>query len=583
MGKLFYIQVIDDSAKISAENNAVRIETIYPARGQMIDRNGELVVYNKAAYDLMIVPALVEEFDTAELCSILEIDPAKITERIKETRKYRYRPTVLVSQMTSEDYAKLQEVMHKYNGFLVQNRVVRAYSSQLGGHILGYVSEVNQKHLEQDEYYQMGDYVGVSGIECQYEKELRGEKGQRKLYVDNKGRVQGSYRDGKFDVIPKPGKKLQLTIDSDLQKYGESLMQNKIGSIVAIEPSSGEVLALISAPDYDPENLIGRSRNRMLEELQNDSLNPFLNRALKGSYPPGSPFKLLNGVIALQENIITEHTQFTCNGRASYPMQCSHDHHSPLDLLPAIENSCNPYFRRAFMNTIEFDGKRSSARKGLTIWRNHLLTMGIGVKTGIDLPYEGKGFVPDTSYFDRYYPAKNWGASTIYSMSIGQGELLQTPLQMANQAAVIANRGFFYKPHVVKAIEGQPLSENYTAKIVSTVDSKHFAPIVEGMTHVYTGEHGTARYYKSDSIVMCGKTGTVENPHGKDHSMFIAFAPKDNPQIAISVVVENGGFGGNWAAPIATLMMEKYILGEISKKFHWKEVQILDTDLISNK
>ncbi len=578
--KLFYVQVIDDSAKISAENNAVRTETIYPARGQMIDRNGDLVVYNKAAYDLMIVPALVEEFDTTELCTILDIEPEKLVSRIEAVRKYRYRPTILISQMTSENYANLQEVMHKYKGFLVQNRVVRAYTSQLGSHILGYVSEVSQKHLDKDEYYKMGDYIGVSGVEYQYEKALRGEKGQRKFYVDNKGRVQGSYKDGKFDVVPKPGKKIQLTIDSKLQEYGETLMKNKIGSIVAIEPATGEILALISAPDYDPQNLVGRNRNRSLKELQDDALKPFLNRALKGAYPPGSPFKLLNGAIALQEGIITEHTMFTCNGRASWPMRCSHSHKSPLGLISAIENSCNPYFRRAFMNTIEFDGKRSSAREGLTRWRNHLINMSIGVKTGIDLPYEGSGFLPDTSYFDRYYPSKNWGASTIYSMSIGQGEILQTPLQMANQAALIANRGFYHKPHVVKAIEGESLSENYTTKVESSIESKHFTPIVEGMVRVYSGEHGTARFYGSDSIIMCGKTGTVQNPHGEDHSIFIAFAPKDNPKIAISVVVENGGFGTRWAAPIATLMMEKYILGEISDKFKWKEENIIETSLI---
>ncbi len=579
LGKLFYIQVIDDSAKISAENNAVRTEIIYPARGQMVDRNGELIVYNKAAYDLMIVPALVRDFDTTELCSILDIDAKKITDRIEATRKNKYRPTVLVSQMTSEDYAKLQEVMHKYKGFLVQDRVVRAYSSQVGAHILGYVGEVNQRHLDNDEYYRMGDYVGISGIEYQYEKELRGKKGQRRLLVDNKGRVQGSFEDGKFDVVPTPGKRLQLTIDEELQEYGEQLLKNKIGSIVAIEPSSGEVLALISAPDYDPQNLVGRSRNRSLQALQTDTLKPFLNRALKGSYPPGSTFKLLNGAIALEEGVITTETKFRCNGTASKPMKCSHSHESPLAILPAIENSCNPFFYNAFIRIIEPDGKRSSARTGFTRWRNHLVSMGIGVKTGIDLPYEGRGFVPDTSYYDRYY-LKRWGASTIYSMAIGQGELLETPLQMANQAAVIANRGFYYKPHVVKGIEGEVISRNYTDKVQSTVSAASFEPVVQGMERVYTGHHGTARWYKNDSIDFCGKTGTVENPHGEDHSMFMAFGPKDNPQIAIAVVVENSGFGSTWAAPIATFMMEKYIRGKISDKYKWKEKQLLEADLI---
>ena len=583
LSKLFYIQVIDDSAKISAENNAVRTEMIYPARGQMIDRNGKLVVYSKAAYDLMVIPALVKEFDTTELCRILDIEPQKIIDRLEATRKMRYRPTVLVSQMTSHDYAQLQEVMHKYKGFRVQNRVVRAYSSQLGSHILGYVSEVNNRHLEADDYYEMGDYVGVSGVEYQYEKTLRGQKGQRKLLVNALGQVQGSFEDGKYDIIPQPGKQLQLSIDEVIQEYGEQLMMNKTGAIVAIEPSSGEILALISAPDYDPENLVGRSRNRSLIALQNDTLKPFLNRALKGAYPPGSPFKLLNGAIALQEGAITIHTQFTCQGKSSSPIACSHAHQTPLDLLPAIENSCNPFFRRTFLKTIEPDGKRSSTREGFTHWRDHLTSVGLGRKIGIDLPYEGRGFVPDLAYYDRYYPGGRWGASTIQSMSIGQGELLETPLQMANEAAVIANRGYYYKPHVVKAIEGGEISSEYTEKIVTTLKKESLDPIVEGMVRVYNGHHGTARRYKNDSIIFCGKTGTVENPHGKDHSIFLAFGPMENPKIAIAVVVENSGFGSTWAAPIATMMMEKYLTGEISKRLKWKEAELLKADLIHPK
>ena len=583
LSKLFYIQVIDDSAKISAENNAVRTEIIYPARGQMLDRNGDLIVYSKAAYDLMIIPALVNEFDTAELCQILDIEPQKITERIEATRKMKYRPTVLVSQMTSEDYAHLQEVLHKYKGFLVQNRVVRAYSSQLGSHVLGYVSEVNSRHLEADDYYEMGDYVGVSGVESHYEEVLRGHKGQRKLLVNSLGIIQGSFEDGKYDIVPEPGKQIQLTIDTELQEYGEQLMKNKTGAIVAIEPSTGEVLALISAPDYNPADLVGRSRNRSLEALQGDTLKPFLNRALKGAYPPGSPFKLLNGAIALEEGAITTHTRFVCNGTASRPIKCSHTHESPLDLLPALENSCNPFFRQAFLRTIEPDGKRSSARDGYVRWRDHLLSMGIGTKVGIDLPYEGSGFVPGPEYFDRYYLEGRWGASTIQSMSIGQGELLLTPLQMANEAAVIANRGFYHKPHVVKAIAGEPISSEYTDRIMSTISASSFDPIVEGMERVYKGEHGTARWYQHDSIAFCGKTGTVQNPHGKDHSIFLAFAPKDNPKIAIAVVVENSGFGSTWAAPVATFMMERYLTGTIQNNHKWKEKQVLEADFIHPK
>lgn len=582
LSKLFYIQIIDDSAKKSAENNAVRTEIIYPARGQMVDRNGNLIVYSKAAYDLMIVPALVKDFDTTELCRILDIEPQKIIDRIEATRNMRYRPTVLISQMTSEDYAKLQEVMHKYKGFLVQNRVVRAYSSQIGSHILGYVGEVNDRHLQQDEYYQMGDYIGISGIEYQYENVLRGEKGQRKMLVNSLGQIQGSFENGKYDITPKPGKEIQLTIDKELQAYGEQLLKNKTGSIVAIEPATGEILALISAPNYDPQNLVGRNRNRSLKTLQSDTLKPFLNRALTGTYPPGSTFKLVNGAIALQEGAITPHTKFTCNGLASFPIPCTHYHVSPLDIVLAIEYSCNPYFCQAFIRTIEPDGTRATAREGFTVWRNHLLSIGFGKKIGIDLPYEKRGFIPNLDYYDRYYTKGRWGASTIQSMSIGQGELLATPLQMANEAAVIANRGFYYKPHVVKGIQDDNISSEFTDKIETTIDEQSFEPIIEGMKKVYEGHHGTARYYKNDTIILCGKTGTVENPHGENHSMFIAFAPKDNPQIAIAVVVENAGYGSTWAAPIATLMMEQYLTGEIPRKHKWHEQRILKADFIHN-
>ncbi len=580
LSKLFYIQVIDDSSKISAENNAVRTEIIYPARGQMVDRNGDLVVYNKVAYDLMVIPALMEEFDTTELCAVLDIDKEKIIEQLDKVRHMHYRPMVLVSQMTSEDYALLQEVLYKYKGFIVQHRVVRAYSSQLGSHILGYVSEVNAAHVKADDYYKSGDYIGVSGVERQYETALRGHKGQRKLLVDAKGQVQGSFKDGRYDVSPTPGRQLQLTIDLELQKYGEQLMQNKVGSIVAIEPSTGEVLALISAPSYDPKALIGRNRNRSYSALQADTLNPFLNRALKGAYPPGSTFKLLNAAIALQEHAITVNTQFTCNGKASTPIACSHSHKSPLALLSAIEFSCNPFFRRVFLAIIEPDGTRSSARDGFSKWRNHLVSMGLGNRVGIDLPFEGTGSVPTLEYYDKLYEKGRWGASTIQSMSIGQGELLETPLQMANETAVLANRGFYYRPHVVKGIEGEDLSSDYTVPVICSVGTEAFEPVVEGMEHVFSGSHGTARYYKNDTIAFCGKTGTVENPHGKDHSMFIAFGPKENPKIAISVVVENAGFGSTWAAPIATLMMEKYLTGEVPRRHQYLEKKMLNADFI---
>lgn len=435
--------------------------------------------------------------------------------------------------------------------------------------------------LKKDAYYSQGDYAGILGIEQTYEKELRGRKGVKSILVDVHGREKGSFRNGRYDTSAVSGKNLTLSLDIELQQYSERLMQNKIGSIVAIEPSSGEVLTFVSAPAYDPSILVGRSRGENYAKLLRDTLKPLNNKALRGVYSPGSTFKLVNAAIALQEGAVNENTRFPCDGPVSRPIRCTHYHRSPIEAAGAIETSCNPYFYQAFKMTLERPGVNT--RDGYQRWYEDVKSFGFGDQLGIDLPYEIKGNVPRIEYFDKYYGKNGWRAITVRSLAIGQGELLVTPLQMANQAALIANRGRYYRPHVVKAVEGQSLADNYAKPLWSSIDSINFDPVIQGMNQVYTGDIGTARYYRNDTIEMCGKTGTVENPFGEDHSVFIAFAPKDKPKIAICVVVENAGYGSTWAAPMATLIMEKYLTGEIPRRHAYIEKKMLEADFIHGK
>jgi penicillin-binding protein 2 len=569
--RLFYIQIVDKTYRVSAANNALRPVTQYPARGLIYDRNGELIVYNQAAYDLLVIPVHTSAFDTARFNNILGITMDDFRARMKSAVSYSRRaPSVFMKMISSETYALLQEELYRFPGFYVQARTLRKYTRPVAAHLLGYVGEVDNKLISKDKYYRSGDYIGVSGIEKSYEEHLRGRKGVNIFLVDVHNNIKGSYAEGRFDTVAIPGTSLWSTLDLSLQEYGERLMQNKTGSIVAIEPATGEILTLVSSPTYDPSLLVGRIRSENFSMLQADTVKPLFDRALMASYPPGSTFKIMNGLIGLQEGVIRPTSLFSCsNGYhvGSLTVGC-HSHRSPLDLPEAVAQSCNAWFCNAFRNILE-NPDYSSVHDAYDKWREYLVAFGFGNKLGIDLPNELSGFIPASSYYDRYYGKDRWKALTVISLAIGQGEIGATPLQMANMAAVIANRGSFYIPHVVKKIgeNGAP-APLYTQKYITGISPENFEPVIEGMEGAVNGGPGsTARGARLDSIIICGKTGTAQNPHGKDHSIFVAFAPKDNPQIAIAVYVENAGFGSTFAAPIASLLIEKYLTGEVKRTY----------------
>jgi len=582
IGRLFYLQVLDDSYIFSAENNATRKNIIYPNRGLIYDRNGELLVYDDAAYDLMVIPRQVKEIDTAEFCSLLSITDSIFVAKMTRAKKYsRYKPSLFIAQITKEEFGYIEEKLFKYPGFFVQVRSLRKYPYPIAAHTLGYIGEVNRKEIEKYPYYKQGDYIGKSGLERFYEKELRGKKGAKVVMVDVHNREKGSYRDGKYDSIAVPGQTLYLSIDAELQAYGEKLMQNKIGSIVAIDPQTGEILSFITSPVYDPNLLSGRVRGKNFEKLSHDTLKPLLNRAIMGNYPPGSTFKMINALVALQEGVLNEFTSYYCSGPASSPIRCTHNHITPLQLQEAIEQSCNPYFWNVYRSII-YNPKLNSVEVAYETWRDHVMSLGFGEKFNTDIPYELSGNIPSKEYYDKIYGKGHWNALTIRSLAIGQGEILVTPLQLANLSVVIANKGHYFPPHLVTAI-GSPDNKisDFTKKIQTTIEPKHFNVVQKAMLEVFEGDHGTARWAKLEGVQICGKTGTVQNPHGKDHSMFIAFAPKDDPKIAMTVIVENSGYGSTWAAPIASLMVEKYLNDTITRKHI--EKRMLDGNLISRK
>jgi penicillin-binding protein 2 len=577
--RLFIIQVVKDTYRLSADNNVLRYVTQYPARGLIYDRNGQLIVINQAAYDLMVIPSQTSRIDTAGFCSLVGISKDVFHERMSAAINYSRRaPSVFLKQISDETYARLQEKLFLFPGFYVQPRTLRKYSKPVGSHLLGYVSEVDESVIRKDPYYKMGDYIGKSGIEEAYEKELRGRRGVKIFMVDVYSRIKGSYAAGNFDTLAVQGKDIISGIDLGLQEYGELLMQNKKGSIVAIEPKTGEVLALVSAPNYDPGLLVGRIRSDNFSRLSADTLKPLFNRALMASYPPGSTFKPINGLIGLQEQVITPNTLFGCN--MGYLFVECHSHASPLNLEGAIMNSCNAYFCQAYRRILE-NPKYGSVSEAYNSWKGYLSQFGFGNKLGTDFVNELPGFIPPTSYYDRYYGKNRWKALTVISMAIGQGEVGATPLQLANMTAAIANRGYYYSPHVVKSIghEGY-IDQKFTTRHNISIDSTNFEEIILGMEAAVNGGAGkTAGVAALKDIIVCGKTGTAQNPHGKNHSVFIAFAPKDNPKIAIMVFVENAGTGATYAAPIASLMIEKYIRGEVTNKE--KEQTMINLNLMS--
>lgn len=561
--RLFYLQVIDNSYKDNALRNAIREVVIHPPRGLIYDRNDSLLVYNEAAYDLMVVPRELQTFDTIDLCNTLDITKEELLKRLTKARKYSPMiPSVFEQQMSKEDYGYLQEKLYKFPGFFVQNRTLRSYPAPIAAHILGYIGEVNDEQLKNDNYYQLGDYIGISGIEKSYEDELRGIKGKRMVLVDVHNREKGSYKDGAEDIAAQPGSNLWCTIDLALQKYGEKLMGNKRGSIVAIEPSTGEILCIVSTPTYDPNLLVGKNRSKNYTALLRDTAHvPLFNRALKAIYPPGSTFKLANGLIAQQEKILDQYTIYSCGGGYSIGSHVIGCHHSgPTNLVAAVRSSCNTYFCRAFYNTVSH---YRTIQEGYQIWKDHINQLGFGQKFNTDLPYESKGIIPSVEDFNKKYNG-SWNGNTIVSMGIGQGEVCSTPIQMANLLAIIANKGFYYKPHVVKAIgsKNQP-NTRYNQKIYAGIEQKYFLPIIEGMRLAITD--GTGRQAIIDDIEIAGKTGTAQNPHGNDHSVFACFGPVEHPQIAVFVLVENAGWGGTVAAPIASLIVEYYLNREIKR------------------
>lgn len=577
--RLFIIQVVKDSYRLSADNNVLRYVTQYPARGLIYDRNGKLIVFNQAAYDVMVVPAQTsKEIDTTGFCNLLGISQEFFRKQMKAAVNYSRRaPSVFLKQVSNETYARLQEKMFLYPGFYVQPRTLRKYLQPVAAHVLGYVSEVDEGIIKNNPYYKPGDYIGKSGIEEAYEKDLRGRRGVKIYLVDVFSRVKGSYADGKMDTLAVQGSDITSSIDLDLQQYGELLMKNKRGSIVAIEPKTGEVLTLVSSPNYDPGLLVGRIRSDNFASLSADTLKPLFNRALMASYPPGSTFKPINGLIALQEQVITPTTLFGCN--SGYMFVGCHSHRSPLNLEEAIMISCNSYFCQAYRRILE-SPKYLSVSLAFDKWKGYLDEFGLGNKLGADFVNELPGFIPAGSYYDKYYGKNKWKALTVISMAIGQGEIGITPLQLASMTAAIANRGYYYTPHIVKSFGNESIiTRRFTTKHLISIDSANFEEIILGMDAAVNGGEGkTAGVAALKDIIVCGKTGTAQNPHGKEHSVFIAFAPKDDPKIAIMVFIENAGYGATYAAPIASLMIEKYIKGEISDKV--REQTMLNLNLM---
>ncbi len=567
--RLFSIQVLESSYKSTAESNARRIEIQYPARGLIYDRNGEILVYNEAAYDLMVNPSQLGPFDTTDFCRILDIPRLEVVERIRNARKYSlYKPSMFMRQISSITYAVMQEKLYKFPGFFVQPRTLRKYPRDIAAHAMGYVGEVGDKDMERDPYYQMGDYIGVSGIEKSFEEVLRGEKGRKIYLVDVHNLIKGSYQGGRADRRVKVGRNVVSTLDADLQEYGEKLMKKFKGSIVAIEPSSGEVLALVTSPAYSPSLLVGRVRSENFLSLSEDTLKPWFNRALMAFYSPGSTFKTVNGLIGLQEKVIHTGTEFYCDlgfHMGGYSVAC-HMHDSPLDFRGAMQNSCNTYFNYTYRNILG-DPKFGSVSEAYQNWRRHVLSFGFGNVMNTDFVNELTGFIPDDKYYDNIYGEGRWNFLTVRSLSIGQGELGITPLQMASLAASIANRGYYYTPHIIKEIEGEQIDSRFFVRHYTSIDSIYFEAVADGMEGAVNKPGGTSWRARVNHFTICGKTGTAENPFGEDHSIFIAFAPQYKPEIAISVYVENGGFGNIWAAPIAGLMAEKYLYDSISKPY----------------
>ena len=568
--RLFYLQIIDQSTKDQADNNALVKQTIYPSRGLIYDRNGELLVFNQPIYEItMVMREMGKDWDTTAFCQCLQISRTEFDERIaeikdkKKNRGYsRWTPQVFMSQLKKEDIATLQESKFFFPGIQIQKRTLRDYTYKAAAHVLGSVGEVNQNDIDRDAYYARGDYSGRDGLERTYEQQLRGEKGVEVLMRDSRGRMQGSYQNGALDKTAKAGTDLYTTLDIQLQLLAEELLAGKIGSAVAIEPKTGEILALVSNPSWNPKVLVGKERSKNYNQLLKDPTKPLMNRATQATYPPGSTFKTIQALVCLEQGAITPNTLYPCSGPQSTPIKCTHHHGSPVALDKAIEQSCNPYFWCAYRDLLQKDGygkDNADFRHRYELWRDAVMEFGLGQRfKDTDLSEQSAGKVPNIKEYDRTYGPTGWKAITIRSLSIGQGEILVTPLQLANQAATIANEGYFITPHLNKN------DSMLTHRHEIGIKQKWFAEVKEGMHRVM--QYGTGRWYPIEGISQAGKTGTAQNPHGKDHAIFIGFAPAEDPQIAVAVVVENAGFGATWACPIATMMIEQYLTGKVERK-----------------
>lgn len=571
VARLFNLQITDGQYKANAESNALLRRTTYPSRGQMYDRNGKLVVFNEPVYDLVFIPKDVQPFDTLDLCHTIDMTREEfdvlwtnVNDRKKNHNFSSYTQQTLMQHLSPEDYGRIQEKLYRFPGFFIVQRILRRYNYPVAANILGNIREVNERDIERDtaKYYSPGDLTGDLGIEKSYEKWLRGRKGVEFLFRDAVGKIKGRYKDGAKDIAPIAGNDLKLSIDIELQQFGELLMQHKVGAIVAIEPKTGEVLALVTSPNYDPSLLVGKERGKNYALLSQDKNKPLFDRSIQAAYPPGSTFKPSQGLIFRQEGVVDLSTAFPCHRgfvNAGMRVGC-HGHGSPITLKPALQTSCNAYFCWGLKRMLDNRRKYGSTEQAFDLWKRYMVSMGYGYKLDIDLPGESRGFIPNVAYYDKMRGKGKWTGQSIISISIGQGEILATPLQIANLGATIANRGYFYTPHVVKEIMGAGILRRFTKRHYTMVDTVYYRDIVEGMRMAVTG--GTCRKANIPGLSVCGKTGTAQNPHGKDHSVFMGFAPMDNPKIAICVFVENAGFGATFGVPIGAMMIERYLNGD---------------------
>lgn len=590
LGRIFYIQLIDDGYKTDALNNSMAHVPVYPLRGIIYDRNGQILVGNKICYDLLCTPSALEPFDTLALSRALGIDVQIIKEKLagyatrSARRKIGYGSVVMFSKLPEETYMRFEEIAWRFPGFSGQARSLRQYPYNACGNLLGYISEVDAAYIKAHPEYKSGDYAGKTGLEFSCERLLRGEKGEKIFYRDSRGRIGASYRDGEADKPAVSGTDITTTIDAPLQHYGQQLMQNKVGSLVAIEPATGEILTVVSSPGIDVDCLADIGAH--YHAIVSNPYKPMFNRAVQAAYPPGSVFKLVNALVGLEEGVFTPGTKYACHGGYHFGRNnrvgC-HNHRSPIDMEEGIMMSCNAYFCYVFKDLID-NPAYGTAEKAYEKWREYVASFGFGSKLGSDFPSEFGGFVPKAAYYDRYYGRHAWKAHTIVSLSIGQGELGCTPLHLANLCATIANRGYYYTPHLVKGSGQSPLDEKYRQRHYTLVDTTRFAQIIPGMYRAVNagpGSGATAWVAAVEGLDICGKTGTAQNPHGDDHSVFICFAPRDKPKIAVAAYLENGGFGATWAAPIASLLVEKYLNGEISEGRKGLEKRVLEGNLMS--